>query len=227
MDPIEQWFTQWRALAAAVPTHGFVREAGGAPGTAATDRLQATGTAYAALLAELGRLLGAAAGGDSAPDAEAFAAVCRDFSATLGAASGASPSGLAPGPAEGAAAAAAWSQVLAEITRATAEAFAARLAGPGRPATLRATFDVWIDCAEAVFATAAHSEPFCRAQAGWINESVRLRAQQQRAIEQAARALGLPTRTEVDALHDALRRVEDELACARAAPLKATRSPRR
>jgi Poly(R)-hydroxyalkanoic acid synthase subunit (PHA_synth_III_E) len=206
---------------------GFVGVGGEAAGRAATDRLQAIGAAYATLLAELGRLLGGTAGGDSAPDAEAFAAACRDFSATLGAWPGASPSGLAPGMADGSAAGAAWSQVLADIARATADTFAARLAGPERPETLRATLDAWIDCAEAAFAAAAHSEPFCRAQAAWLNESVRLRAQQQCAIEQSARALGLPTRSEVDALHDALRRVEDELAAARAAPPKATRSPRR
>jgi hypothetical protein len=114
------------------------------------------------------------------------------------------PAPQAAGP-EWTAALAAWSMVLADIARDTAARYAARLAAVPPLASLRAAFDAWIDCAEAAFQAAAHSEAFTRAQARLINELVAARGRQQALLEQGARALGLPTRSEVDGLHAAIR----------------------
>ena len=111
--------------------------------------------------------------------------------------------------------------------RATAISFAARLAAPEPPATLRATFDAWIDCAEAAFQAAAHSEAFAQAQARLFNEFVRAKARQQTLIERLAKSAGVPTRSEVDALHDELRALKGELAAARATPAAPRAAPRR
>jgi hypothetical protein len=113
------------------------------------------------------------------------------------------------------AALAAWSMVLAEIARDTAARFAARFASSLSPPTLRSAFDAWIDCAEAAFQAAAHSEAFAAAQARLINELVAVRGRQQALIEQGARALGLPTRSEVDGLHAAIRELRRGLDEAR------------
>ncbi|MCX7058374.1 MAG: hypothetical protein NTZ79_14670 [Proteobacteria bacterium] len=97
-----------------------------------------------------------------------------------------------------AAASAAWSAQLGVIARDTAARFAA--------------FDAWIECAEAAFQQAARGEAFAAAQAQLFNELVRLRAAQQALAEQAARLAGVPSRAEVDALHDTLRSLRAELA---------------
>jgi hypothetical protein len=123
------------------------------------------------------------------------------------------------------AALAAWSMVLADIARDTAARFAARLASSQPPATLRAGFDAWIDCAEAAFQAAAHSEAFAAAQARLVNELVAVRGRQQALIEQGARALGLPTRSEIDGLHAAIRELRRGLDAARSAKAPQPASP--
>jgi poly(hydroxyalkanoate) synthase III subunit E len=124
------------------------------------------------------------------------------------------------------AALAAWSMVLADISRDSAARFAARLASSQPPATLRAAFDAWIDCAEAAFQAAAHSAAFAAAQARLINELVAVRGRQLALIEQGARALGLPTRSEVDGLHAAIRELRRGLDEARNAPPPRPAAPR-
>lgn len=124
-----------------------------------------------------------------------------------------------------------YSRALAAIGADTAQRFAARLAAPGAPLTLRGAFDAWIESAEAAFQASAHGDAFVGAQTRLINEFVRQRARQQALVEQAVRAVGLPTRAEVDALHDALRALStaqraQPAATAAAAPPPATR-PRR
>ena len=128
---------------------------------------------------------------------------------------------------EWAAALQAWSMQLAELARATASGFAARLRGPDAPTTLRATFDAWIDAAEAAFQTLAHSSAYADAQARLFNELVRARARQQGLIDQLARGAGLPTRREVDALYDELKALKAELAASRTAAPNARRPRRR
>jgi hypothetical protein len=124
------------------------------------------------------------------------------------------------------AALAAWSMVLAAIARDTAARFAVRLASPQPPATLRAAFDAWIDCAEAAFQAAAHSEAFAAAQARLINELVAVRGRQLALIEQGARALGLPTRSEVDGLHAAIHELRRGFDETRNAPPPRPAAPR-
>ncbi len=115
------------------------------------------------------------------------------------------------GPPALAAASAAWSVEVGAIACDIAQRFAARLGELPRPQTLRATFDAWIDCAEAAFQQAAHGEAFAAAQGQLFNELVRLRAVQQELAEQAARLAGVPSRAEVDALHDTVAALRAEL----------------
>ena len=106
----------------------------------------------------------------------------------------------------------AWSAVLRGIAANTASLFAARLQSTQPPASLRATFDAWIECAEAAFQASAHSDGFIAGQTRLINEFVTQKARQQELVERGARALGLPTRSEVDALHDAVRAMKPAAA---------------
>ena len=202
---LETWLGAWTRLG-----EGFVAPTGDAPveATAAFAR-------FAAAFSNLSR----PARGLAAPDEwQRFTTQLRALAERFVADSfPAWPAAPGAGP-EWASALEGWSQILAGIATDTANRFAAALAGRP-PATLRATFDLWIDCAEAAYQAAAHGDSFLAAQARLVNGFVLERARQQELLERTARALGLPTRTEVDALHDALRALRE-------APPPAARPPR-
>jgi class III poly(R)-hydroxyalkanoic acid synthase PhaE subunit len=120
--------------------------------------------------------------------------------------------------------------VLGEIGATAGERYATRLAEPdATSAPLRVLFDDWIECAESAYQAAAHGERFCAAHARYANALVAWRAAQQAIADDAARALGVPTRTEVDELQRTVRELQRELASRRdaSAPTAATtRKPR-
>src|SRR5690606_12164478 len=75
----------------------------------------------------------------------------------------------------------------------------------------RALFDLWIDAAEEAYADIALSPRFRDAYGALVNSQMRLRAAVQGQVEQAGEALGMPTRTEVDAAHRKIVQLEREL----------------
>ncbi len=107
----------------------------------------------------------------------------------------------------------------ADAMREAAASFAARLgtAQPGAPSTeaLNKLYDTWIGCAEDAYARMAHSEAFCGALADFVNASSQWRDELQTAIEQGAKMLDLPTRSEINTLTHRLKSLEERL---RAAP---------
>ena len=213
MGSTESWLSHWQSLRDAA----WPQPPSGAPGDGADPSsgpagLHESSSAFARFAAEFARV-GASFGPAANPsdrarlESELEALAQRFFAGAV------PPWPALPGQgADWAVALQAWSMVLAEIARASAAAFVARLAGPDGPRTLRATFDVWIDCAESAFQSAAHSEAFAQAQGRLLNEFVRLRIRQQALLEQAARLAGLPTRREVDLLHDSVQELKAELA---------------
>lgn len=87
--------------------------------------------------------------------------------------------------------------------------------GSGKPPdSLRAVYDLWVDCGEQAYAAAAHTPEFAKAQAELNDALLDLRREQQRQVEDWARALDLPTRAEVNTLIrrvNTLRRRQREL----------------
>jgi hypothetical protein len=113
-----------------------------------------------------------------------------------------------------------WSDALREA----AQNFARRALEPGRAAAQPAAlYDDWIEGAEEAYARMAHGEAFCSAQAELLNALSALRTELQSAFELWAKELDLPTRTEINRLHQALKALRAELAAIGAAP-KAARS---
>ncbi len=225
MESPDAWLNEWRSLGPAEWRRWLSASLPGAAG-GQPQGLHDAAAAFTRFAQEYGRLAHGAGAGDPAAAERVrgeLEALAQGFFAR---AVPAWPSWPGQG-AEWTAALAAWSMVLAEVARATASSFAARLAAAAPPATLRATFDAWIDCAEAAFQQAAHSEAFAQAQARLFNEFVRAKARQQTLVEQLAKSAGVPTRSEVDALHDELRALRGELAAARAMPAAPSATPRR
>jgi polyhydroxyalkanoate synthesis regulator phasin len=84
--------------------------------------------------------------------------------------------------------------------------------------SLRAMYDLWVDAGEEAYAAAAHGPEFARAQAELNDALMGLKAEQRAQVEDWARALDLPTRTElntilkrVNTLRRRVRELEEEL----------------
>ena len=109
-----------------------------------------------------------------------------------------------------------WSEVVGAALRELGARAGAAIARGEPPASPRALYDQWIECAEAAFASAAHGPAFLKAQAALANTSAELRTQQRELVESWARQLDLPTRAELDAVHRRLRALQAELRGLRA-----------
>ena len=103
-----------------------------------------------------------------------------------------------------------------------------------RLATARALFDLWIDAAEEAWAEAALSEDYQQHYAAMTNALMRVRQGLQGEVERMGALLGLPGRTEIDAVHRKVAELERTVHALRraAAPAQETahaparRSPR-
>lgn len=105
--------------------------------------------------------------------------------------------------------------LLRQITQQALTRFEQRLAAraeSGEPIqTPRALFDEWIEAGEAVWAECANSETFITTFGRYGNAELRLRAALQDQLNRTVEAMGLPTRSEVDADHRRIAQLEREL----------------
>ena len=89
---------------------------------------------------------------------------------------------------------------------------------PGkRLESARALFDLWIDAAEDAWAEVALSTEYRHAYAEMTNALMRLRLRLQHEVEQFGALLGLPGRSELDALHRKVAELDRALHAARRA----------
>lgn len=79
-------------------------------------------------------------------------------------------------------------------------------------ATYRELYDLWVECAEQVFAKVAHSDAYSKLQGELGNATVRLKARQQKVIEYALKQFDLPTRSELNSVHLQMRQMKQKLA---------------
>jgi polyhydroxyalkanoate synthase subunit PhaE len=70
---------------------------------------------------------------------------------------------------------------------------------------------VWIDAAEEAWGEVANGPEYRGVYGRFVNAQMRLRGAVQKEIEQSARLLGLPTRSELDASHRKVAALEREL----------------
>ena len=212
IDDPKAWLAQWQRL-----SEGVLARAG----RPADSRggLEDAGAAFAYFADAFARLAPPATGATGGAGGEEWNRFTKEIGALAeGFVSGAFPAWPAPPGSAGAWSEALrdWSQVLSGIAAETARRFATRQAADPS-ISLRATFDRWIDCAEAAYQSAARSDAFVAAHARLVNEFVAERGRQHELLERGARAFGMPTRAEVDALHDTVRGLR-EAAPAPAAP---------
>lgn len=76
----------------------------------------------------------------------------------------------------------------------------------------RELYDLWVDCAEKVFAQVAHSDAYAKLQAQVGNAAIKLRAGQQAMIERHLKYFDLPTRSELNTVHKQMRELRERVA---------------
>jgi hypothetical protein len=102
-----------------------------------------------------------------------------------------------------------WINIGAETTK----KFAARVsaADSASAASIKGLYDLWIECAEEAYGGVAHSPEYGQLIAELANSSHAVRAAQQREVESWARQFDLPTRAEVNALHQQVKQLRAQL----------------
>jgi Poly(R)-hydroxyalkanoic acid synthase subunit (PHA_synth_III_E) len=116
-----------------------------------------------------------------------------------------------------------------EIASSAAQRFMARMRSAGRTdltaENALALYETWVECAEEAYGATVRREDFSRLQAQLTNTAMALLLAQRRQAEALARAWGLPTRAEADALQRQIRELRRQLE-ERPAPPRAATTPR-
>jgi len=103
-------------------------------------------------------------------------------------------------------------RVQSEALALLAERVKARAGGNDPVQGFRELYDLWVECSEQVFSTVAHSSAYAHLQGELGNASMRLRARTQKVIEQGLKQFDLPTRSELNSLHQQVRLLKQKLA---------------
>jgi class III poly(R)-hydroxyalkanoic acid synthase PhaE subunit len=83
---------------------------------------------------------------------------------------------------------------------------------PGRQIdSMRALYDLWVDAAEEAYAEIALSDEFRKVYGDVVNAQMRVRSQLQQEVERIGVDLGMPTRTELNSVHQRLHDLRREL----------------
>lgn len=102
-----------------------------------------------------------------------------------------------------------------EIASSATQRFMARLSAAERtdltPENALALYEAWVESAEEAYAASVRTEDFSRLQAQLTNAAMALLLAQRRQAEALARAWGLPTREEADALQRQIRELRQQL----------------
>jgi class III poly(R)-hydroxyalkanoic acid synthase PhaE subunit len=98
-----------------------------------------------------------------------------------------------------------WNDIIGRALRELGERVTPRIKSGGAVGSLKEIYDLWVDSAESVYAQAARSAAFVQAQAELTNATSQLRTAQRELLEEWARQFDLPTRAELNSIHQQLR----------------------
>lgn len=108
-----------------------------------------------------------------------------------------------------------WNDIIGRSLRELAERLAPRLKSGAAPGSMKEVYDLWVDAAEGVYGQAARAGAFVQAQAELTNATSQLRSAQRELLEEWARQFDLPTRSELNSIHQQLRELKAALAASR------------
>jgi hypothetical protein len=105
-----------------------------------------------------------------------------------------------------------WNDIIGASLRELSERLAPRLKSGAVPGSMKEVYDLWVDAAEGVYGQAARAGAFVQAQAELTNATSQLRSAQRELLEEWARQFDLPTRSELNSIHQQLRDLKAALA---------------
>jgi class III poly(R)-hydroxyalkanoic acid synthase PhaE subunit len=108
-----------------------------------------------------------------------------------------------------------WNDIIGKALRELGERLRPRLKSGEAPGSMKEIYDLWVDSAETVYAQAARASTFVQAQAELTNANSQLRSAQRELLEEWARQFDLPTRSELNSIHQQLRDLKAALAATR------------
>ncbi len=105
-----------------------------------------------------------------------------------------------------------WNDIIGKALRELGERLGPRLRSGATPASMKEVYELWVDSAENVYAQAARAGAFVQAQAELTNATSLLRSAQRELLEEWSRQFDLPTRSELNSIHQQLRELKAALA---------------
>jgi class III poly(R)-hydroxyalkanoic acid synthase PhaE subunit len=108
-----------------------------------------------------------------------------------------------------------WNEIIGKALRELGERLTPRLKSGSTPASMKEVYDLWVDSAESVYGQAARAGEFVQAQAELTNATSLLRTAQRELLEEWARQFDLPTRSELNSIHQQLRDLKAALTATR------------
>jgi class III poly(R)-hydroxyalkanoic acid synthase PhaE subunit len=104
-----------------------------------------------------------------------------------------------------------WNDIIGKALRELGERLAPKLKSGATPASVKEVYDLWVDSAEGVYAQAARNAGFVQAQAELTNALSSLRGAQRELVEEWSKQFDLPTRAEINSIHQQLRELKAAL----------------
>lgn len=104
-----------------------------------------------------------------------------------------------------------WNEIIAGALRELGGKMTPRLQSGAMPGSMKEIYDIWVESAEAAYSRAAHGAAFMQAQSELSNGLSQLRIAQRELLEEWARQFDLPTRAELNSLHQQVRQLAAEL----------------
>jgi hypothetical protein len=102
-----------------------------------------------------------------------------------------------------------WGQVVGNALSDLGQKLAPQMESGKLPASLREVYDLWVDTAEKAYAGTAQGNAFTQAQSELANALSQLRIAQRDWLEEWGRAFDLPTRAELNSLHQQVRALKE------------------
>jgi class III poly(R)-hydroxyalkanoic acid synthase PhaE subunit len=104
-----------------------------------------------------------------------------------------------------------WNQIITAALRDLGAKLSPRLQSGSMPSSMKEIYDLWVETAEGAYSQAAHGAAFMSAQAELSNAMSQLRIAQREMFEEWARQFDLPTRAELNTLHQQVRQFTSAL----------------
>jgi class III poly(R)-hydroxyalkanoic acid synthase PhaE subunit len=104
-----------------------------------------------------------------------------------------------------------WNEIIAAGLKELGGKLSPKLQSGAMPGSMKELYDSWVESAESAYKSAAHGAAFMQAQAELSNAMSALRVAQRETLEEWGKQFDLPTRAEINSLHQQVKQLTDAL----------------